>query len=979
MALATLEMIANITAYRFNPSGIQRTMVQAIAEINNGEQQAYDATIPFVQALSASAYETAAFMQQHAAESRKRYPSLAQTQEDLYLHMSDADYINRFSIPAKAKFSLRFNKNELINAMKLEPETGYMKLTIPRNTYFTADVYTFSLQYPVDIRLLHNNSFQITYDNDVLSPLQELTDNQISYDIVVDSQFEEYVKFDLPTLQFSISQRTTPISYAKDLVMSMEIADQFYHARVYHKNPKTKKWDELATTHAETVYDIQKPTAVLRVLNGFLLVKIPQIYVSTDQLSSSIRVDLYQTKGAINVPLADYRGDAVSITWKSWDSNEATNPFSAALPGMNVAVYSEETVIDGKNEMPFEELRSNVVNNATGPIQKAITPAMLETMIRNAGYGVVKNVDNVTNRVYLATREMPSPDIIKATNAASNGKKLLTSAAASIETLTTSMEALARLTTVYNNGESLTVTPKTLYQIVDGITKPVNETEVARILALPPDKRAQEVTNGNYLYTPFHYVLDTSNSAFEIRPYYLDDPVAESKVFVKQNDTTLMLVGTANYALVRAANGYLLRVYTRSDDAYKAIPDNQVFVQLAYIPFGERDRAYLNGTLVGKTNAGERVFDFALDTSFNVDANDNLDLTTFTMYNAESRITKTPLFNAFDLVYSTSAVLSGRWVTNEVDNVLGRHLLPNQVAGINHERLKLKFGEALEMLWTRARSVVSSIVYDAWEEDAQAFYKQDIYQYNGDGTKLSIVDGKLQYTVLHKKGDPVLDADGNITYEHRKGDLKRDLKGELIPVNPRGMLRQIDLMLLEGVYWFATDTLTATYRTSLTNALVKWIANDLESFKDSLLDKTRIYFYPKTTSGSIPVYVLDEAKTSIPAGQAFTVTLGVSKQVYDNDTLRERLKESTVSVLSDSLKQATVSMSTVTEALKKAYGSDVIDIQISNLGGSANYSVVTVAEETDRLSIRKRLVALADGTLAAEEDVTVQFRKAIKS
>jgi hypothetical protein len=746
---------------------------------------------------------------------------------------------------------------------------------------------------------------------------------------------------------------------------------------VYHKNLITGKWDELLTTHAESVYDIKKPTAVLRVLNSYLTIKIPQIYVNTGQLSSTIRVDLYQTKGKINLPLVDYRGDAVSITWKTWDSTEAGDMYSSALPNMNVAAYSEETVIGGKNEMDLDTLRTNVINNATGPIRQAITPAQLETQIRNAGYDVVKNVDNVTDRVLLATREMPSPELVKATNATSATNKLLTAAAASIETLTISTEALAGLSTVVDNGASLTITPDTLYQITDGITKPVANSEIKRLLALPPDKRALEVTNGSYLYTPFHYVYDTNNNAFEIRPYYLDDPVAESKVFVKQNDTTMMLAGTSAYGLVRSTNGYILRVTTRSDDTYKLIPDNQIFAQLAFVPFGERDRAYLNGKLVGKTDTGERVFDFDLATSFNVDANDNLDLTKFTMYNSEARITKSALLNTFDLVYSTSAVLSSRWTPNAVDQVLGRHLLPNQIAGINHERVKLKFGEALEMLWTRARTVVSSLEYEVWEEDQQAFYSEDIYEYGADGTKLSIVDGQLQYTILHHKGDPILDGNGDITYEYRKGDLKRDSSNQLIQSNPRGVLRQIDLMLLEGVYWFATDTTTATYRTALTNALVKWIVNDLETFKEVLLDKTRIYFYPKTTSGMIGVYVLDEVRTNIPAGQAFSVTLGVAKQVYDNTNLKGRIEETTVSVISSALKQKTVSMSDIVDKLRTAYGSDVVDIQITGLGGVEDYSVVTVAEDTDRLSIRKRLVALADGTLAAEEDVSITFRKVI--
>jgi hypothetical protein len=972
MALAIQEMIDNVTRYRFNPASIQRVALRGLAEINNGQQLYFDATNPFIQALQCGAVETAAFMQSHEAECRRRYPCLAQTQEDLYLHMSDQAYINRFAVPAQANFSFRFFKPELVNAMVYDNATGYTKLVIPRNTYFTVGGTVFSLQYPIDVRQLANGALSIVYNNEQVSPLQTLESNSIPYEIQ-DGAEGEYVKFDVLATQFNITQMVESISKAKDVSIAMPITDQIYFARVYHKNSATGKWDELATTHAASIYDATKPTAVLHVADGVLQVKIPQVYVRTGLLYSNIRVDMYETKGAINLPLAEYPSNAFSITWKAFDSSEQSNVFSAPLPNMNVNAFSNEIVIGGRNEMGFEELRKNVINNATGPIHQPVTEAQLEAQLRNAGYDIVKGKDNITDRIYLATREMPSPELVTATTAASTGNKLLTAAAASIETLTVATESLAGLPTVIDNGDSITITPDTLYQIVDGIAQPVPQSDVENILSMPADKRALAVTNGNFLYTPFHYVLDSSNASFEIRPYYLDNPMATSKVFVKQNDTTLMLVGTSLYGLVRTTTGFIMQVQTRSDDVYKSLPDSQVFAQMAFIPHGERDRAYVNGVMVGKTSKGERIFNFDLSTTFNVDSSDNMEMTKFTMYNTEPRITKTALLNSFDVIYSTSVVLTSRWTPNEVDEVLGRHLLPNQIAGINHEQIRIKFGEPLDMLWTRARTVASSITYQVWEEDLQAFYKEDVFEYGADGLRLSVVEGQLVYNKLHLKGDPILGPEEAITYEHRKGDLKRDSSGQLIPANPRGLKRQIDLMLLEGVYWFATDETTANYRTTLTRALVSWLVNDLESFKTGLLDKTRIYFYPKTTSGTVNVYLWDDVRKAISAGQSFNVTLAVSKQVHENLNLRDRLEVATIQVLSTMLQQKTVSTSQMLEALRKKYGSDVIDVQLSGLGGEFNYPVLTMADDTDRLSIRKRLVALADGKLAAEEDVTVAF------
>lgn len=962
----------NVLQYRFNPAAIVRSGLKVLTAINNGQAIAVDPTNPYIQAIEMAAVETSAFMSELEAESRRRYPIMAQTQEDLYLHMSNKDYINRFSTPAKATFYFRFFKEQLLSAMVLDPDTGYMKLTIPRNSYVTILGTVFSLQYPIDIVQLTHGGLQVTYNTTTPSPLQTLETNQIEYEPLTSVE-GDWIEFPVVMTQFSVLQKTGNISLATDLTIKQSFEDQFYYARVYSQNPDST-WTEIVTTHADGIYDITQPTAVLRVVDKQLIVKIPQIYINSGQLASKIRVDLYQSKGAISMPLGEYNTNMFSVTWKTYDSNELKNPYSAPLPNLSMRCYSPEIVVGGQDELPFEMLRKNVILNSTGPMDSWITPAQIENALVNQGYDVVKDVDNVTNRVFLATRPMPTPTLVSGATAASSGNTLLTAAAASIETLSVSTESLSHLATVVNNGLSITITPDTLYQIVDGITQPVPQSEVDRLLALPSDKRALEVTQGSYLYTPFHYVLDANNNAFEIRPYYLDNPIADTKVFVAQNDTTLMQVGTNTYGLVRTKTGYLLQIVTSSDASFKDLLDNQVFVQLAFVPVGERDRAYINGVLVGKTAAGERIYNFDLSTTYNINSNDEMEFTKFTMYNVEPRIVESPLDQKFDIIYSTSAVMSSFWRSSVVDTILGRHLLPQQISGINHEQVRLEFGSALSRLWTRTRTVVGSTPYKTWEVDVPALYEEDVYLRDSNGSAVTIVNGEPTMTILHHAGDPMLDPKtGDPMYRHRRGDIFYDANGNPVATNPRGLIRQMELLLIEGVYWFATDQTTSNYRTALTRTLVSWLTNDLNLFTGNLLDQTRIYFYPKTTSGVVPVYVGDNVRKSILAGQAFNVTLSVPKLVYDNSNLRERLEISTISVISTMLKEKTVSVSQMIESLRQAYGTDVIDVQLSGLGGDANYSVVTMADDTDRLSIRKRLIALADNTLVAEEDVTIAF------
>jgi hypothetical protein len=61
------------------------------------------------------------------------------------------------------------------------------------------------------------------------------------------------------------------------------------------------------------------------------------------------------------------------------------------------------------------------------------------------------------------------------------------------------------------------------------------------------------------------------------------------------------------------------------------------------------------------------------------------------------------------------------------------------------------------------------------------------------------------------------------------------------------------------------------------------------------------------------------------------------------------------------------------DELRNQYQDDVISLEIKGLGGTSNLNVVTMTDDSKRLSIRKRLVSRNDETLALEEDVTIDF------
>lgn len=959
-------LLNNVGKYKYNPSGIQRVVLQHLKDVTAGEIDIVDPTNPFVFCLEASAVNTAAFMLESAANTRKQYPSVSQTPEDLYIHMSDKDFIDIFATPASTVFSIMIQKADLLDKMVYDPETLGRKVSIPRNTEFSVAGITFSLQYAIDIKELLHGGIQITYDTSETSPLQDLPTNVITFEIRNDVGGNEWIYFNFIVQQFKVSSTTASISTATGFKEQITLTDGFYYGRVYYKNNQNAKWKEIYTTHTDQVYDAGKPTAVFTLVDGSLTVEIPQVYLNSGLIQGTLRIDVYETKGGLNVNLDSYKLDAFSTVFKNIDTANDT-VFTAPVPTLNLLSYSFDKIVGGSGALSYERLRERVITNSIGERKLPITNVQIESSLEKKGYSVVKNVDVVTNRVFLASRALPVP----------LDPKLITAGASSIETLNISMEKAITYPGVLNNEMRITFTPNLVYQNNSGVISIIPKSTIDALLATSPDNIAKVVTKSNYLYTPFHYVLDSTSSEFQLRPYFFDRPVAQTVKFVQQNDTTDLQVNTSSYALSRTLTGFKLTISTKSNKNYQGLLDINVLTQLAFIPFGEDTRSYLNGVLVGKTAEGERIFEFDIATNFDVDSKDYLVLNSFLIFTTDPRKLKTALNNVFEILYLTNSVPVTNYIRSGIDDIFAKFIAPDFTFGITQEKIKLQFGFTLDTLWARSRSVVSSSNYQKYTTDIPWLYDQDVYEYNSvTGSNFSFdAQGNIVYTKLHSKGDPILDRNNLPTFRYRVGDIVLDLKGNPVAADAARITRQIDMMFIEGAYFFATDSAAANYRADIVDTVVSWLTVDLSQMGNSLLEQTNLYFYPKTTMGTINALTDDGLVSSIEANQYFVVDLYVSKPVYQNLELRQALTKSTISTIDTALKSQTISVSALTSQLRQVYGNDVISLTVSGLGGIKNLAALTVINSGDRCNIRKRLIKLPDDKLIVSEDVSVNFLK----
>lgn len=960
------EIKKELDKYRLNPLLLQEVWIKRLEAVHGGGKTMVDPSNPFNQLMEATCYNTSMFIQSNEIQFRRIYRSLSANRDDLYYHLSDKDFVGLFAMPSSAKFQIGFGLGELKEKAVKEDGSDTRKLVIPRNTVFGISGYRFTLQYPIELRVMAHGGLQVVYQTDQPSPLEKLETNQLDYEIVrlPESNNEDFLLVEIPVQQIRITPSFFEINKSVGLIKEVTFEDQFCFARAW-LSTDNGGWQEIGIVHQDIVHNLKEMALSIKVDDNRIRVELPPVYLNAQTSGRTIRLDVYTTRGKLDLDMSGFPLADFTVEWL--DLNEENhNKYSAPLDNYSAMfVGSEDRVDGGKNGIDYETLRRRVLNNAQGDPALPITPHQTEGMVDLRDYSLVQYVDNLPDRIYQVARSLPAPTT----------GQLSTGAVSTIRTVEFGDESIRLHPDVHDNGDSITITPNLLYEDTDNRIRVLDRGEVEGIKAQTNDVIVNEVNSRNFLYTPFYYVIDEVNGHYEARAYHLDAPDVKAKSFIEENDTTGLLVSTGSWFVTKKSWGYCLTVVTRSGESTKALADDRLLFQLSYIPPGESQRAYVNGTIREVNADGERVVDFEIRTNYRIDRKDRMVLTNFQMFDDTYRELPIPLLQNFDLmVYAKNHTYPGM-VTSEIDNKLAGWLADGQDwVGLSNENFKVLLGRALKYLWCELHPVPGNQTYQTWATDQLKYYTEDVVELDADGHPVLTDDGNGGVTenVLHRAGDPVLDSEGEPVYEHRAGTLKH-VNGEPVLEKDRDLHYLLEIYLVEGLLRFSTDPQVNRYRDSLPTIVSNWLEEDLERFSQRLLERTEIYLHPRNELGEIPVVVGENRDMYIRAEQSLTVTYHLAEQQYNNVDLRQSLEETARQEVVKHLEQTTLSIAAMVTAIHEKVKGSILNVNVEGLGGAANYAAVTLTNPLDRCSIRKTLINQPNRVLTITDSVQVKF------
>ena len=920
MAIST-EQLQNMI---YDPARMQSAIL-AYIESDDANRGIVDATNPATMLLESAVATASASASETYRSIRMKYPDLALTDDELIHHISDEELTSMFAVPSSTYFYFYLNVVDL--RMYGIKKNNYKEIVIPIGTVVTILDTKFTLLNDITVKLF-NNGFtlveQSNNDNDLAIDDVGIIDSAI----VTDKEGFSFVFFKALVKQVSryVSNTATTIAEGFDHIYNID--DKYCHAEVYFL--QNNSWVKMHKAHNDEYINPSQPTAFITILDGSVRVRIPDIYFHTNMISNNIKVELYDTKGELYLPINEYTPSDFSVSLGD------TGKSSEAAASTNVAILANSgSIVDGgKNSSTFTELRESIIYNSVGDIDLPVTDYQLARSAVLSGYTVNKVVDVVTSRAYIANK---------------NGDKLVMDGVQSTQdvyfnTLRVTLAEIQNLSTVKNFDKAFLIKSNTWFKDNNSITSIVTDDEVNEIRSLSMVSLVDRMQQHKYFYTPFYYWVSHSDGYINAAVYDLDNPSIDHMMIANKNiDVTPVSVNINRYDIKKTEAGYRIYLELKGSGNYSALEPSKIRLQ-AVIPIEGSTVVYIDGSY----NAATEQYEIDIDTKLDMSREGMFDISNgySTLTTKYSKLTNT--ISIYTYTIDPDVISTTNFLKAETYN------LPNRATILTKENLTITFGKQIKYIWNKVANSYTARKYKQYTDTKYLTYEKDVYEINKDTGSIYFKEGnKLVKHKLHAKGEQVLDP---ITkkpiVEHVPGDTI------LIDGNPvidiySGVLRFIDICMLELEYQLATTLAYRNYTRLVLNRIRKYAYEDMGLLNKKVLENTAIYY--KTTKSTTPVTTMvNNVPYTVPYSVTPTVVLySTSTSTYEISDILNMTKI-VGGVIDTILNSDLITMKAIKDECLSKLGSNFVAMKIEGLD-TINSERIIMGSKFQRLSLNKKM------------------------
>jgi hypothetical protein len=940
--------LAKLDLYKYHPNGILNVSLNRLSDMLDGKVEITDPANPFTYLLETSALNTAFAVQEYTTLTRKLYPRLANSEDDLFLHMSDYDYLGIFSEPSYGHVIFNILFNDFKTKATYDSNTKDYVLKLPRHLKITVDKYIFTLTSAIIIRLTESGIVDVKFENQTFNNIFPVETNYINFNMYKVNQEETYINFTLKLPEVDIEPIEIPIEKSKLFknTLTFNPKRKFYFFRAFYM--KDSVWKEMLVTHTDEIYDIYTPTCVVKVYQdqNSLEYYIPPVYINSDLIESKVKFLIYTTNGYINVNFSDFIVGNFASEYNPVFPDEELDVNTEPLQLISKVIYIQDKIVGGKDNISFSDLKTAVIENSIGDRKLPITNKQNEFSILQNNFRLIKDIDVVTNRIFLLETDIP-----KATTRYPITKINLDI----IEYKTTVEDLKIHGNNIVDVNQYTTIIPEnTVFKLTTDGLKLLTQQEFTVLSSMSGINLTTEVNNNIYLSTMYHYILDTSANETELRPYDISSPLVNRINFKEFNPTARVGINTTNASMTKSTNGYTLNILSNLKKYVNTISETNVTPYLVYID-NNGSKFYLQASLYTSIN-NNPVYKFQLETNYYINRDNRLNITNFKDLNNNQANIFIDLNSNIELIY-VSNIIPQNYVSSELDNYIFNSFLAVNKCVVTLEELNIKFCDYLEYLYAQVHTSTGTQEYEVHDEDEPLRHGATVYNYANE--------------IVHHKNDPVLDNNGATVIKNHKGDVKQDSNGKPIPIGSPKLNRYLNLLFMDYRAYVASKKNIVDYKKYIKDYLTEKVVEDAVKIQDQLLENTVAYVVvPKNIN--ITTIKTPYRTVNISCLQSFDIDVHVSENVYNDVNIRDNIEYTIINEIDNYLSNNSVLNKTglldILYSKLKEYVKSISVTKFTEL----NDEYIEVLNTNYRIGLNKLLTVDADGYNLAE-DINISF------